>query len=95
MARGVGVELLIKHEAKPSALSCNETVPCACMCVVYVRHCVRAAPYGHNLADNSPSKSDFTGITACSRHFLNVRHVQKCRVLSKCAESSSAWVVAF
>ena len=25
MARGVGVELLIKHEAKPSALSCNET----------------------------------------------------------------------
>ena len=25
MARGVGVELLIKHEAKPSALSCNES----------------------------------------------------------------------
>ena len=25
MARGVGVELLIKHEAKPSALSRNET----------------------------------------------------------------------
>ena len=25
IARGVGVELLIKHEAKPSALSCNET----------------------------------------------------------------------
>ena len=24
MARGVGVELLIKHEVKPSALSCNE-----------------------------------------------------------------------
>ena len=25
MAQGVGVELLIKHEANPSALSCNET----------------------------------------------------------------------
>ena len=25
-ALGVGVELLIKHEAKPSALSCNEVI---------------------------------------------------------------------
>ena len=25
MARGVRVELLIKHEAKPGALSCNKT----------------------------------------------------------------------
>ena len=74
---------------------CMPVAVCACMCVVYVCHCVCAAPYGHNLADNSPSKSAFTGITACSRHFLNVWHVQQCRVLSKCAESSSAWVVAF
>ena len=34
MARGVGVELLIKHEAKPCALSCNKTpTPSAINCI--------------------------------------------------------------
>ena len=34
MARGVGVEMLIKHEAKPSALPCNDAT-----CVFQLYNC--------------------------------------------------------
>ena len=61
---------------------------CVCVCVVSGGHCMRGAPFDH--------------ISAYKRHcmlytfcFLNAQHTQQYSMLSKSAESFSAWIVAF
>ena len=65
---------------------CVQLPVCACMCVVYVRQCVRAAPFDHS--------------SAYRRHCMVYTLCNECTavhysMLSKSAESLSAWVVAF